>query len=301
MRFDWYQGTIYDDEKSVLLGLSGLFNEVVRDADGLAKKSRYEVGYTLRNTSTGDEAKVLAGGHNGEHGTHFIATGENAIIVSQEVRRHWADSHHVTRADACQDLHGPQLFKAIRKKGLRIAKKHRIAAKYEADALDELAGATQYLGAPTSDYRARMYQKGLQMRSQAIAGMRGVKFDVNSFMQGVKVRLDDGNLVDARDLVRVEAQIRPPTKQGKVALATLEPSQCFAFSPWLVDLADAVLELKVDKLDFRGQKISDLDHKVHWLLKQYGGSLRELIDMYGEEGMGTYLARQLVNLNKPQG
>jgi hypothetical protein len=292
MRFDWYQGTVYDDEKSVLSHLSGYFNEVFRDADALAKKARYDHGYTLRNTSTGEEVKVFAGGHNGIHGTHFCATGENAIIVSQAIRRQWAGGHHVTRADACQDLHGPDLFRSIRRKMLRVAKKHSIAAKYEADAIDQLAGATQYLGAPSSDYRARGYQKGLQQRSQALAGMRGYKCDVKALLRDVQVQLQDGTLVDARDLVRVEAQIRPPTKKGKLALATLEPEQCFAFSPWLVDLAQSVLDMNLAKIDIRGQKVTDLDHKVRWMLKQYGPVLDELIDSYGAEGMGKFLAAE---------
>lgn len=301
MRFDWYQGTIYDDEKSVLSHFSSHFNEVVRDADSLAKKARYDVGYTLRNTSTGEEVKVFAGGHNGVHGTHFCSTGENAIIVSQAVRRQWADGHHVTRADACQDLHGPDLFRSVRRKMLRVAKKHAIAAKFEADALDKLAGATQYLGAPSSDYRARGYQKGLQMRQRALAGMRGYKCDVKALLSDLQVEMQDGKLVDARDLVRVEAQIRPPTKKGKLALATLEPQDCFAFSPWLVDLAQSVFEMNLVKLDVRGQKITDLDHKVSWMVKHYGATIQELLDMYGAQDMGVFLANELAKQKQAQG
>lgn len=293
MRFDWYQGTIYDDHPSIIRGFSGYFSSVAQDADRLAETYRYKTGYTLRNEQTGDEVKVFAGGHNGKHGTHFIASGDNAIIVSEAVRRLWADSHHVTRADACQDMHGPELFTALRKKYLRIAKKYRIAAKYETDALNTLAGSTQYLGATSSDYRSRLYQKGLQLRAEYLAGKRNSPVDQESLINGCQYELPDGSKCDLADLVRVEVQIRPPTKEGKLALAHLEPEKCLAFSPWLVDLADSVFGMKFEKLDIRGQKVSDLDHKITWMLKQYGNSITELIDSYGPEGVGKYLEHRL--------
>lgn len=294
MRFDWYQGTIYEDEKAVLAGLSEHFDEVRFDRDALAKQYRYGSGVTLRNTSTGEQCEVFFGGHNGKEGTHFISRSDNAIIVSDAVRRLWPDSHHVTRADPCQDLYGPELFQTIRKKTLRIARKHNIKAPFEdGDAIDNLSGATQYLGAKTSDYRARVYQKGLQIVQNALSGARGAQFDEKAILDQIKVSLDGVVYVDPRHLVRVEAQLRPPTKHGKLVLASAKPEEAFGFSPWLVDLAQDVFQLQVTKLDVRGQKVSDLEHKTKWLLKHYGATLSELIDAYGEEGMGKFLAHEL--------
>jgi hypothetical protein len=55
------------------------------------------------------------------------------------------------------------------------------------------------------------------------------------------------------------------------------------------------------KLDVRGQKITDLDHKVSWMVKHYGATIQELLDMYGAQDMGVFLANELAKQKQAQG
>ena len=295
MRFDWYQGTIKDDVQSVLSTLAGSNYVVRQDCDSAAKQYFYESGFTLSNPSTSEKFRVFGGGKNGKKGTHFIATSDTAETVCDAVRTSWPENHHVTRADACQDLHGSKLFKSVVKSSRKIAAKYKLSSQYIHDPINELAGATQYLGSPSSDYRGRAYQKALEVRSKAVMTMQreNPKVDAHAFFEQFKYVMPDGSAVDPRDVVRVEAQIRPRTPEGKLVLATATPGECFGFSPWLQDWGKVLLSISADKLDIRGKKISDFDHKCEWMVKQYHPVLTEIIDSYGLEGTGVFIQHLL--------
>jgi predicted heme/steroid binding protein len=295
MRFDWYQGTIQDDVQSVLLHLSGDQFKVRQDIDGLARSYLYERGFTITNLKTNEEIMVLSDGKNGKHGTHFIASSQVAQAVSDQVRATWGDGHHVTRADACQDLHGQGLFRSVVKASRKVARKYRLSAEFIQDPCNPLAGATQYLGARKSDYRGRAYQKGLEIRSKLINTLHedNPKLDGAQFFKHLQYEMPDGSRVDPSDVVRVEAQIRPRTKGGKQILSKAHPSECFGFSHWLQEWAKHVLAFDAVKLDVRGEKKSDFDHKCEWMVKQYHPVITEILDCYGADGAGGFFEHLL--------
>lgn len=300
MRFDWYQGTIKDDVKSVIASLAGSNHVVRQDCDSTAKQYFYENGFTISNPETSEYFRIFGGGKNGKTGTHFIATSDTAEAVCNAVRSTWPEDHHVTRADACQDLHGSKLFKTVVKSSRKIAAKYKLSSQYIHDPINELAGATQYLGSPSSDYRGRAYQKALEVRAKAIKTIKrdSPNIDAEAFLESFRYIMPDGSAVDPRDVVRIEAQIRPRTSEGKHVLATATPDQCFGFSPWLQDWGRILLSLSAEKLDIRGKKISDFDHKCEWMVKQYHPVLTEIIDSYGVDGTGAFIQHLLAKYHQ---
>lgn len=166
MRFDWYQTTVEDDPRKVVTTIAKLGDEL-RPADGLARKYRYGQGWAVHHNQKGVVAHVFAGG-NGDK-PHAYASSEATDAFVELVRTEWPDKHLVTRMDAAQDFNEEGAYDRLRPVARKIAKRHRLNFPRYEDELHPMAGRTQYVGSPSSDYRARLYEKGWEQVAKLLA------------------------------------------------------------------------------------------------------------------------------------
>lgn len=287
MRPDWYQGTIEDTPQAVIDQVRKLGDEV-RVADGAAKRWRYRQGWEILHNTRGVVALVMAGG-NGDK-PHAIATGEAADAFAGLVRECWPDRHLVTRCDVAQDFNETGAYGRLRRVARRVAKAGRLAFPQIIDPLNPMAGRTQYVGSPTSDYRARLYEKGWEQigKLQALFRKQGAMVAA----ENIPTILNEatGEYVRPEDWTRLELQIRPKQEAARRRLATLDWDQCWGVTPWAIDLARETMALDLERVIMRTRKVSKDEEALRWMCQQYAGPLvRRAQAAGGWEGLGVYL------------
>jgi hypothetical protein len=144
-------------------------------------------------------------------------------------------------------------------------------------------GRTLYLGSPSSACRLRLYDKADELRAKYSAD---------------PVRLQD---VPA-NLTRLEAQIRPQTKDQKLSFASIEPLQAMGSSAWLRAVWLGVAGLELDPVQVtKPWRASDDDRAWSYLLAQYGGLLRRRFEVLGDwPCVGLQLGHDLEERDKAQ-
>lgn len=289
MKFDWYQATIEDNPLAVLEQVRKLGQEV-RGADSAARRWRYRQGWEVLHETRGTVALVMCGG-NGDK-PHAIATGESAEAFAEVIRDHWRDRHLVTRCDAAQDFNEAGAYSRLRRVARRIAKANRLAFPQVCDPLNPKAGRTQYVGSPSSDYRARIYEKGWEQFGKLAALFRkqGVELDVANVQHIVNE--STGECVRPEDWTREELQVRPKQEEARRRVATLTSEECWGVSPWALDLARETMALDLERIVMRTRKVSKDEEALRWMCQQYAGPLLRLSqDKGGWEGVGIELGR----------
>lgn len=274
MRFDWYQATIQEHPGIVLEKVRSLGHSLA-PADALARRYRFDQGFQVRHHQKGVVATVLAGG-NGIH-PHAFASGEATDDFCALVRQEWPGRHLVTRMDAALDFNEPGCYQRLRKVARRIAQEHRLSFPQIADPLNAKAGRTQYIGSPSSDYRGRLYEKGLErlaeLRSSGLA--RGL--DVTQLRNEVT-----GELVKPEDWVRIELQARPKGEEARRKAAEVEPAQAWTFTSWSHHLAREALALNLERAFIRTRRHSQDEAALRWMCYQYAAPLLRLADDLGD-------------------
>ena len=212
----------------------------VRAADSAAKRWRYRQGWEVLHEKRGTVALVMCGG-NGDR-PHAIATGEAAEPFAEVIRDHWRDRHLVTRCDAAEDFNEAGAYVRLRRVARKIAKANRLAFPQICDPLNPKAGRTQYVGSPSSDYRARIYEKGWEQFGK-LAGLyrkQGVELKRCRCRSSATKRQGSwcGPRIDAEEL-----QVRPKQEEARRRVATLTPEQCWGVTPWALDLARETMAL----------------------------------------------------------
>jgi len=246
MRFDWYQATVRDDERTVLDVLSVGLSAEVRPS---TRMHGYERGYDLHADGS-TVARVLAGGRNGW--PNVTASGDDTDALVPVVRSSWPDLHRVTRMDAAQDFDGPGTWDRLYAPAIALADERRIKVDQAGDWHRNEYGRTLYLGSRKSAVMVRLYEKGKQLREHA---------------------LDDAADVSV-DLCRLEVQVRPE-KASREHAARATPEEAFGYSDWTRELASRVMGLDVDRVHIRERRQSDQERALTWLVMQYGAHLEE--------------------------
>lgn len=289
MKFDWYQATVEDNPLAVLEQVRKLGHEV-RAADSAARRWRYRQGWEVLHESRGTVALVMCGG-NGDK-PHAIATGEAAEAFAEVIRDHWRDRHLVTRCDAAQDFNEAGAYARLRRVARRIAKANRLAFPQVCDPLNPKAGRTQYVGSPSSDYRARIYEKGWEQFGKLAALWRKQGVDLEAMDVPHIVNESTGECVRPEDWTREELQVRPKQEEARRRVATLTPEECWGVSPWALDLARETMALDLERIVMRTRKVSKDEEALRWMCQQYAGPLLRLHqDKGGWEGVGIELGR----------
>lgn len=290
MRFDWYQATIEAPPVVVIETIAKLGQEL-RPADALARKYRYQQGLAVHDHQRGVVAHIFAGG-NGKN-PHAFASGEATEDFVGLVRGEWPERHLVTRMDAAEDFNEEGSFDRLRPVLRKIAKRHRLSFPKIEDDLNDQAGRTQYVGSPSSDYRARLYEKGFEQLARMAALYR--KHGGLSPESVIMIRNEHtGDFVRPEDWTRLELQVRPRQEEGKRKAAEASPDQAWGFTEWAHDVAVEALTLDLERICIRTRKISKDEEAMRWMCQHYGKMLSRLRDDLGcWEGVGVEIGRIL--------
>lgn len=279
MRFDWYQTTIDAEPLFVVQTIAKLGHEL-RSADALAKRYRYNQGWAVHHNQTGVVAHVFAGG-NGNRPHAFASSDATDNFVSL-VRHEWPDRHLVTRLDAAEDFNEEGSFDRIRPVARRIAKRHRLSFPKHEDDLNPSAGRTQYIGSPSSDYMARLYEKGWEQVAKLMALFK-TKLP-EDMAQNVKTIRNEitGEVLRPQDWTRLELQVRPRQEEGRRLAATISPEQAWGFTEWAHELAQEAMALELERICIRTRKVSKDEEALRWMCQHYGAMLNRLNSDLGD-------------------
>lgn len=255
--FDWYQATVpaaCADVAEALHGFAG------------AEEWRHERGhhgYGSTAVLEGLDGPALRIWHGGSHvHPHVVITGELAQAGAELIRGSFP-VHFVTRADAREDFDDPGAFDRILPELLRVAGEHRLKVDTRGDHLLTKEGRTVYLGAPSSAARQRLYDKAAELRSKFAA--------------------DPVRLAGVPEhLTRLEAQVRPQTREARERFATIEPLEVMGSSAWLREVWRSVVGLELDPVQVsKPWRQSDDDRAYAYCLAQYGGLFRRRCEDHG--------------------
>jgi hypothetical protein len=263
-KWDWYAATLPEYPRVVADALA----TELPGANGLVS-GRGRHGYTHSANVVDDAgdmlATVLHGGPNND--PHVVSTGDNATAVAQILRKHWPDTHRVSRVDSCEDIHGDFGSTLVRVRA--IADVFRVKGLlYAPD--DPEDGSTYYLGATTSAVRFRLYEKGKQLRSQ--------------LADPATYRLDH---------LRLETQWRPP-KPARQTASTLTPGEVWGVSAYTREIAATVLLGGPERIHTTARLRTTVERRNAALTRQYGSHLRDMLRAAGSpEAFGVNLAVML--------
>lgn len=263
MKFDWYQARVDDHPGIVTEALSKLGHSVQVN-DRIGRMYRYTNGLEVVHRHRGVVARIAYGGVDMEH-AHVWASGDDAADFAGLVRERWPERHLVTRADVSEDFIERGGFGRLRRVCRKVAKGHRLSFSMISDPLRPEAGRTQYMGAPSSEYRARLYEKGYELLGKSILP-RGLHVaDITS----IRVPGTD-RFCHPAELVRLELQARPKEREGRQAAAVASPEQLFGFTEWAHELHRDVFALELERMYMRHHRVPDDERQLRWVARQYG-------------------------------
>ena len=261
MRFDWYEPTLLDVRPAVAVGF---VRELLGHADEEVVRPKRGYEHAMKLVRDDDTSvQVWWGGRNAH--PHLVFTSDFADAATQAVRNQFP-YHQVSRADVCEDMDlGPTTWDVLSNKVLRSADFHGVAVTHVGDFHRAKDGRSLYEGATSSEVRARLYEKGKEVQGRVAEEYRGI--------------LRRSGWTDT--LCRLEFQIRPARKEGKLKLASLGASECVGFSSWARHLWEEISSEDVLKVDSIPWKPSRDDKVFYAMLHQYGKILRRLHDQLG--------------------
>lgn len=273
--FDWYQATIPAPVDDVLEALGDL-------AEGVTLQHRKGLhGYAHSTDLVGPDGPVAKVWHGGCHAyPHALVTGEDAQPGVELIRARFPE-HLVSRADVREDFGDAGAFDRILPAMLEAAKAHRVKVDTRGDHLLTMEARTVYLGSPSSAVRQRLYDKAAELRAKFAA--------------------DPQRLATVPEhLARLEAQVRPQTREARQGFATIEPMEVMGSSAWLRHVWRAVAGLDLTPVQVgKGWRQAQDDRAYHYLLAQYGGLLRRIqSDLGSWECLGKQIGHDLAERDK---
>lgn len=248
VRFDAYTATMRGAKPDDVAQL--LFDQVGIGGKFETGRGFHQFGQRM-SAKSGDGHEVGSVSFGGRHGDLVMleVKGEHSPAVVEALRARF--EHKVTRVDSCADFDAPKAFSRLYRACRTVKKAHGVMGGKAGDWEDfPEKGRTLYLGAKSSPCRARLYEKGLQPEY---------------------VHLSRENWV------RLELQIRPKGVASGHAFAGLSALDVWGAGRWTRDLAAQVLQAHVDPHPAGTvYRMSETDHKLWWMCRQYGGALVEL-------------------------
>lgn len=287
--FDWYTANISDHPKTVLDASHRLGHSIIENR-GVAFQYHRKAGYQVFDANENSVATVLFNDWDDQE-TIAFATSDFAVPFSSMVREIWPDKHTVTRLDSCADFFGTASYKKLERIGFKIAKKHDLKYDPRGDPLHPECGKTQYIGGKSSNFRTRLYEKGLhlisttpQIQLMVKAGMNPSEISCLSF-NGIQINNLSG-------WVRLELQARPDGEYARKVAATVTPEEAWFMTQWTSELANNALSLDLQRLHVRFQKQSSDERAFHFMCTQYAAVLER---QYAELGSYECLGRTIMD------
>lgn len=271
VRFDGYTATAKGLDPGSVVGWLFRPGDTVRQGRGF---HTFRERVSVADASGSEVGSISYGGEVQGDRVMVEAKGERTPVVVEALRA--SAEHRCTRVDACADFDAPRAFSRLLRHVRQVKKAHSLYGEARGDWEDHPEkGRTQYLGADSSPVRARLYEKGLQPEYAHLG------------------------LVN---WVRLELQVRPQ-KAAREAFSRLSPVEVWGASKWSRELAAACLEQHVDPHPAGTvYRLSDMDTKLRWMLRQYGPALIQLADDCGGwDVAGLTLREMLAELRAEKG
>lgn len=268
--FDWYQATIPASVDEVL----AVFMESGESCRSLSH-GRGHHGYGTSTSVSDDQGKVATVWHGGTHAyPHVVLSSEAAQDGAELIRAHFPH-HFVTRADVREDFGDEGAFDRITPVMLAAAQSHRVKVGCAGDWALTMKARTLYLGSPSSTCRQRLYDKAAELRAKFAA--------------------DPVRLASVPEhLVRLEAQVRPASREAKERFASIEPLAVMGSSRWLRDVWRGVVGLELEPVQVgKPWRQSDDERAYAYLLAQYGSLLERMASVQGWDCLGLQLRDDL--------
>jgi len=264
--FDWYQATVRAPVDDLLEALGSASERV------FMSHGKGHHGYAHATSLEGSDGFKATVWHGGSHEyPHAVLTGEAAQPGAELIRASFPE-HFVTRCDAREDFGDSGAFDRIVPELLDVAKAHRLKVDTRGDHLLTKEGRTVYLGAPSSACRQRLYDKAAELRAKFAA--------------------DPVKLAQVPEhMARLEAQVRPQTREARIHFATIEPMAVMGSSAWLREVWKRVAGLDLEPIQVgKAWRQSDDERAYSYMLAQYGGLLRRVC---GDLGSWDMVGRQI--------
>ena len=244
VRFDAYTATMRGISPRQLVELvGGRPGDEVRQGRGF---HTFAERLSVVDVSGDQVGAVQYGGSQGDR-VMVEVKGERSPAVVEALRA--LQPHRATRLDSCVDVERPGAFDELLGPVLQVKADHRLYGERRGDWEFPELGRTQYLGAPSSAVRSRLYEKGRQPEFRHLGRF---------------------------DLARLEVQVRPQ-KDAKEVYATLSAVEVWGASKWTRQLAEAVLLHKLDPHPPGTiRRDTKTDQALRWMVKQYGVHLLSL-------------------------
>lgn len=255
--FDWYQATVPAPVNDVLEALG----------EGLGARrlvhGRGRHSFAHSTALEGPEGKLGEVLHGGTQEYPHVLFSGDATQAGVEVIRPAFPLHYVTRADARVDFEDADAFERIKGVMLATAEQRRIAVNCAGDWALTNAGRTLYLGSPSSAVRERLYDKAAQLRA--------------------RFAKDPARLAEVPEhLSRLEAQVRPQTREARERFAAIEPLEVMGSARWLREVWQGVAGTELRPVQV-GKVWRQADHDRAWayMLAQYRGTLLRKLEDHG--------------------
>ena len=210
-RFDWYQATLNPEVEPL---------QALRWAQFLGESKPMKAMHGYDKAHDFGQIKILYGGHSGKYGVHVIIHGGDACHPLVDSFRAAFPDHRPSRMDVCMDFRASNAWSAVSQVGRRSASKFDIQTTTQGDWLEAKRGRTLYIGGRKSIFRARIYEKGHEMRA--------------------KGKMPEAPL----DWVRLEFQVRPPRHNRHLA-ATLTADQVARSGQWTTFICNSLGTIRV--------------------------------------------------------
>lgn len=282
-RFDWYAATINAGVDQLRFILCRDFAATATVEEGA--RHGFHNREVIRNAEGQAVATLLHGG-NGDI-PHAFASSDHAHTFAGIVREYWPDRHRVSRMDACLDFDGgPSTWSTLldlcqgiasgeRVEGDTRRRISKIRTNYLGDWFHGKDGRTFGLGSFKSAVYVRLYEKGIQLRQDAIK-------------RGVPAPADV-----SENAVRLEVQVRPDGP-SKTTAATATPAEAFGYAEWSRELLRRVDGSEVPRVNVKERRDSDHERAMQWMVHQYGPHLLIEVARLGSwAALGEDLRRRL--------
>ena len=274
MRFDAYAATTAAVPADVLGNILARFPSAWTDL----AQPKYGYTHAQKLSYAGDTALLMHRNQEGVPETHVSVQGLWSPALASAIRIDHPD-HSVSRADVCIDLDQPGFFDWLTPIAIDLATAAGLKLSQAGNWLTPQGiaeGRTLYIGAPSSAYRIRIYEKG-------------------------KKHINEGTDPDASpDWTRLEVQIRP-AKDFKRSAATMEPSELFATCKLATKLLTLITGHEVPHLAqiHHRRPATDASVKFQHLTHAYGRFVLMLIETVEPAELARLLRQQLAAPNRP--
>lgn len=270
--FDWYQATIEADPMDIQKRFIEHFGGTFEPCSGI---NNYAYGVKHSDLSF----TVFWGGHNPN--PNIKATSADSPSIAAWVRASYP-AHKVSRADVAFDFSFNRSFDIIASLITPIARQRGVSVKLLGDPAEnhpdfpeeKRKGRTLYLGSRTSEIRIRLYEKGFERRCAGIDNI-------------------DPNLT------RLEV-VAAPQKVRKTICATLTPFEVVGLSKWISMAVQTLIGSHPALIPKNLKRDTTLEERMFYMVRQYGPTMREIIDEVGWQRFAESLSISLYDYEHPK-